>query len=102
MNEPSLLRREFATRIVAGSLAGAALPFASTTASAAEPIDVAAADLVLALIRRQYPADLTDAQWRELRSKIEYHQARSRLLRSMPLTNADELAIVFRVVEHRS
>lgn len=99
MNEPSLPRREFASRVVAGSLAGAALPLTASASDIADSKRVAAADLVLALIQRQYPADLTDAQWLELRSKIEYHQTRSRLLRSVPLANADELAIVFRVLD---
>lgn len=103
-------RRSFTAHVAIGALSGLAVasaPADSQFAAAADrpeqatkaEEDRSSVDLVLGLIRAQYPTPLDDAQWAELRSHVEFHQARARMLRALPLQNGDELPIVFRVFD---
>jgi hypothetical protein len=106
MEDRSLPRRRFAAEVVAGAFLGSSLAATSSAEAADGPERLAgrnddrtSVDLFLNLIRAEYPTKLTDEQWAELRRHVEYHQARARLLRSLPIVNHDELPIVFRVLE---
>jgi hypothetical protein len=94
-------RREFGRRLTIG--AAGAVPAASATAfvmaaggdqqeSAKPP---APAELVLELIKEQYPEHLTDERLALIRKDIDGILARSQALSSFPLANADEPAFVF-------
>ncbi len=105
MSEMSLDRREFARFLAAGAAAGLPATAASTAGAAdtADPVDqskaaadAGPADLVLELVRRHSPNELTAEQLAELRTHIEHHQLRSRVLSGFRLTNADEPATLFR------
>ena len=100
----SVNRRTFAKHLAAGAIASA--PAAAL--SAGEPVDdnkpeptgagpnpPAPADLLLELIKRHYPTNLDDAKLAQIRGQIEHHMARSKVLSTFPLTNADEPAPVF-------
>lgn len=106
MEDRFLPRRRFAAEVVAGALVGSSFASPASAEAADRPERIAggnddrtSVDLVLNLIQAEYPTKLTDEQWTELRRHVEYHQARARLLRSLPLENHDELPIVFRVLD---
>lgn len=112
-----LTRRVFARRLAtgcfaAGPLASAAKeamgeppPPASTakapkeTVAASKRADLKEVDpdeLILELVKREYPKNLNDDHLAHIRSEIQQQQARSRILSAFPLTNADEPAPIFR------
>ncbi|HEV3006566.1 MAG TPA: hypothetical protein VGX78_19000 [Pirellulales bacterium] len=97
-------RRTFAKRLAVGAMAAAP----AVALRADEPANDAKReppattanertpeDLVLALVKRQYPKNLDDAKLAQIRGQIEHQMSRSRVLGSFPLTNADEPAPVF-------
>ncbi|HEV3022609.1 MAG TPA: hypothetical protein VGX76_09075 [Pirellulales bacterium] len=97
-------RRTFAKYLAAGAIAvaPAAALRADEPANEAKPDPPptkadpqAPADLVLALVKQQYPKNLDDAKLAQIRGQIEHQMSRSRVLSSFPLTNADEPAPVF-------
>ena len=108
MSNPPLDRRQFAVRLGAG-LASAAplLSNAAVSASEAEtppvakkPAETAAntlssAELILELVKRQYPDRLTDESLKLILADIGRDLARCKSLSSFPLTNADEPAFIF-------
>jgi hypothetical protein len=117
MSERFLTRRVFARRfatgcIAAGPLASAAKEVLSepapATPSTKAPEDAVAVskaidakevepeDLILELVKREYPKNLNEQHLTHIRREIEQQQARSRVLSAFPLTNADEPAPVFR------
>lgn len=104
MTSPAVNRRTFAKQIAAGSLAAGPLAIAAPLA-AEEPVKDANSsaaerpatrpELVLQLLAQTYPHPLDDGQRAEVLRQIEEDQARSKVLSSFPLTNADEPAPVF-------
>lgn len=113
---PPATRREFLRALGAASalpLVGA-LPIAEAAAPApptpaapvptAAPADstatVAAADArdLTEIVRRRFGARLTEAQLYEIRKDIEGSLDAARLLRDVPLQNADEPATFFRAL----
>ena len=104
MTSPAVSRRTFAKQIAAGSLAAGPLAIAAPLAaeeptkdvtSPAAERPVAPAELVLQLLAQSHPHPLDDSQRAEVLRQIEEDQARSKILSSFPLTNADEPAPVF-------
>lgn len=98
MSQSFFDRREFARYLTAGAISS--LPLAGAAAVAAEgdkeaPKPPAPADLILELVKRQYPERLEAEQLALIRKDIEGFLARSRALSSFPLVNADEPAFVF-------
>jgi hypothetical protein len=61
-----------------------------------ETKEVEPEDLLLELIKREYPKNLEDEHLAHIRRELEQQQSRSRVLSAFPLTNADEPAPVFR------
>ena len=106
MSRPAVNRRTFAKQLAAGSLAAGPLAVGVPLA-AAEPAQpqtppppqqqqpAAPAELVLKLLAQFYPHPLDEAQQAEVLRQIAEDQARSKILSSFPLTNADEPAPVF-------
>lgn len=104
MTPPAVNRRTFAKQIAAGSLAAGPLviaaplvaeePAKKATSPAAER-PAAPPELVLQLLAKTYPHPLDDGQRAEVLRQIEEDQARSKILSSFALTNADEPAPVF-------
>ena len=84
--------------------AAAAPPAPAAHAPAAAPADstvnVAAADArdLTEIVRRRFGARLTEAQLYEIRKDIEGGLDAGRLLRDVPLQNADEPATFFRAL----
>lgn len=110
MTSRSLHRRAFAQQLAVSALAPAVvLPVAvaaadepeakesKTNVEAPEPEapPVEPSQLVLQLIERQYPADLTGEQRAEILGQIERQLVRSRILSGLALKNGDEPAPSF-------
>lgn len=105
MSRPAVNRRTFAKQLAAGSLAAGPLavgiplaadePAKPQTPPAPQPQPPAPAELVLKLLAQFYPRPLDEAQQAEVLRQIAEDQARSKILSSFPLTNADEPAPVF-------
>ena len=96
MSRPAVNRRTFAKQLAAGSLAAGPLAIGVPLA-ADEPAQpqTPPAELVLKLLAQFYPHPLDEAQQAEVLRQIAEDQARSKILSSFPLTNADEPASVF-------
>jgi hypothetical protein len=100
-------RRDFTRRLAAGA---AAIPLAAAPVIAADPAKSAdekperprptPAELVTEQIRQLDPDRLTPQHLAQLKTKVAFLQARSELLSSFPLTNADEPAIGFAAYRH--
>ena len=104
MSSPAVNRRMFAKQIAAGSLAAGPLAIAAPLAaeepakaanSTAADQPAAPSELVLQLLAKTYPHPLDESQRAEVLRQIEEDQARSKILSSFALTNADEPAPVF-------
>ena len=98
MSQSTVDRREFSRALAASALGS--LPLTATAATAEEkkkdPSKLpAAADLILDLVKQRYPEGLEEEHLALVRKDIESAWARSRLLSSFPLVNADEPAVVF-------
>lgn len=94
-------RREFARRLTFA--AAGAIPLASANASsmAADGEDEAGkkspapAELLLDLLKQNYPEHLDEEQLQLIRKDLDGILARSKALSSFPLVNADEPAFAF-------
>lgn len=98
MPETTVDRRAFARWLTAGAIGS--LPLAAAAAEPEkkekeEPKPPNPVDLVLELVKRQYPEGLEEEHLRLIRRDIESSLNRSRVLSSFPLVNADEPAFVF-------
>ena len=100
-------RRKFAAVLAAGGLPVVASSLASNSAAEEKSADqkaskkdddpkpLAPADLLLELVRQQYPDQRLDAaSLAEIRQDLEGQFARSMLLSNFPLKNSDEPAFV--------
>ncbi len=96
MSEHEIDRRSFARRVALGiaplTVAGSALAADDKTV----PQKVEPADHLLALLVAEYPENLTREHLIELREKLARQTARSKVLSSFPLSNADEPATILR------
>ncbi len=99
-------RRTFAGLVAAGSIfpwtigvAGeqaAEVPLPESKVTTEEESLAAEVERAVESIRREYSPELDPHQWDKVRQQIGYHLARSKVLSSAGLRNADSPAIYFR------
>lgn len=104
MHQEVVDRRTFARRLAATSLAASPLALGAAPVGAGDAESPkqdssdnakSPAELTLQLLRQLYPHEFIETQLAELRRQIEEDQARSKVLSSFALTNADEPAPIF-------
>ena len=90
----SLVRRDFARQLAAVAAASAAV-VGGAVVVADDPKPPAPADQLLSILQARFPDRLNDAQWKEVRGKIEGQLRAADELRKLALNNSDEPATVF-------
>lgn len=96
MSKHEIDRRDFARRVALGLAPLTVAAVASAADEKKEPPLVEPADHLLAMLVAEYPENLTREHLVELRAKLSRQLARSKVLSSFPLTNADEPATILR------